>query len=264
MKVLRLSLLVAGILLTAIAPAHGVLQQSPINLPYGMPITNNLPAVDFANYAPAVPAGIKVKNEGSDDADAAEKSMKILINGVRSVTLDGTVYKLQNIHFHKHSEHKLDGSYMDMEMHMVHQSDAGANLAIGRWIKQGNVANAALTEVFQNFPNNHLEYTTVNPLDVAALIPPAAKRKSWRYEGSLTTPHIGSLVPVSWVMYHEPLELSAAQINAFAAKFPNNWRGLQDTMEIHGLVSDVPEPAAAVLLTVAGLVVTMRRRRAAA
>ena len=60
-------------------------------------------------------------------------------------------------------------------------------------------------------------------LDLAALLP--AGRETWRYRGSLTTPPCTE--GVAWVVLTEPLTLSAAQIDAFAAAHPNNRRPAQ-------------------------------------
>ena len=60
-------------------------------------------------------------------------------------------------------------------------------------------------------------------LDPAALLP--VRRTSWRYQGSLTTPPCTE--GVAWVVLAEPLTLSAAQIDAFGAIYPNNRRPVQ-------------------------------------
>ena len=60
-------------------------------------------------------------------------------------------------------------------------------------------------------------------LDLAALLP--ARRRTWRYRGSLTTPHCTE--DVAWVILTELLTLSAAQIETFAAIYPRNYRPVQ-------------------------------------
>ena len=52
-----------------------------------------------------------------------------------------------------------------------------------------------------------------------------ARRTTWRYRGSLTTPPCTE--GVAWVILTEPLTLSAAQIDDFAAVYPNNYRPVQ-------------------------------------
>ena len=54
-----------------------------------------------------------------------------------------TRYKGVQFHFHHHSEHSIDGKYMDLEMHTVHlgvKDDKGSN--------PGNVKYAAMGIMF--------------------------------------------------------------------------------------------------------------------
>jgi carbonic anhydrase len=60
-------------------------------------------------------------------------------------------------------------------------------------------------------------------VDVDALLP--RSRKSYRYEGSLTTPPCTE--GVQWIVMTTPIQLSAAQIRAFTTIIHDNFRPTQ-------------------------------------
>ena len=60
-------------------------------------------------------------------------------------------------------------------------------------------------------------------IDATPLLP--AVRPYYRYEGSLTTTPCSETV--MWTVFAEPVEVSQAQIDAFAAIFPMNARPAQ-------------------------------------
>lgn len=139
------------------------------------------------------------------------------------MVLDGVRYALQQFHFHHRSEHTVDGVRMPLEMHLVHRSGRGALAVVGVLFAEGP-ANAALAPVWARMPPEcGASSAAPAPLDLAALLP--AGRTTWRYRGSLTTPPCAE--GVAWVVLVDPLTLSAAQIEAFAAIHPNNCRPVQ-------------------------------------
>lgn len=139
------------------------------------------------------------------------------------IVLDGARYALQQFHFHHGSEHTVDGVRLPLEMHLVHRSDRGSLVVVGVLYRVG-AANAALAPVWARLPAEPAASAEVpGRLDLSALLP--ARRTTWRYRGSLTTPPCTE--GVAWVVLTEPLALSAAQIDAFAALYPNNRRPVQ-------------------------------------
>ena len=132
-------------------------------------------------------------------------------------------YALRQFHFHHRSEHTVDGVPLPLEMHLVHRSGRGALAVVGVLFTEG-AENAALAPVWARMPpESGAPPTAPTGLDLAALLP--AGRTTWRYRGSLTTPPCTE--GVAWVVFAEPLTLSAAQIEAFAALYPNNRRPVQ-------------------------------------
>ncbi len=133
-------------------------------------------------------------------------------------------FDLAQYHFHAPSEHTLEGQHFPMEMHLVHKSAQGKLAVLGVFISEG-AANAAFEPVWANLPKEkgvevHLEHVTV---DVDALLPKA--RAVYRYEGSLTTPPCSE--GVQWLVFAEPITLSAEQIAAFRALVHDNNRPVQ-------------------------------------
>ena len=139
------------------------------------------------------------------------------------IVLDGVRYQLQQFHFHHGSEHTVGGVRLALEAHLVHRNDRGSLAVVGVLFEAG-AANRALAPLWAQLPREPAASRVARgDLDLAALLP--AGRTTWRYRGSLTTPpcHEG----VAWIVLTEPLTLSAAQIDAFAALYPNNCRPVQ-------------------------------------
>lgn len=274
MRVLRLFLLLTGLLVTGITSAQGA-PQSPINLPLTIPIDPLLPVPVFNYPVEPLPVGVKVKNEGSPHRQTALKAD--LATSTAKVTLGAVDYILQNVHFHKRSEHYLNGNHFPMEMHLVHTSAAGANLAVGRWITVGGADNPTLQEMFANLPASGATRALTTVFNLHALKPTIESSSRFHYDGSLTSPDppfnpnpndpplaFTSTVDVKWIMYTEPLQMSLGQMNAFGALWNNdgNWRDLQPRTDLHNVRTNVPEPGTVWLLAVAGLVAGRSRRRA--
>ena len=139
------------------------------------------------------------------------------------IVLDGVRYDLQQFHFHHGSEHTVHGVRLPLEMHLVHRNGDGSLAVAGILFEEGP-ANGALPPVWAHLPPEPAS-SVVAPgsLDLAALLP--AGRATWRYRGSLTTPPCTE--GVAWVILAEQLTLSAAQIDTFAAIYPNNCRPVQ-------------------------------------
>ena len=184
-------------------------EQSPIDLVDGA--TGDYPAVEF-DYGPRIGT---VVNNGH--------TVQVNVDQGSGIILDGTRYELLQFHFHHRSEHTVGGAQLLMEMHLVHRSDGGALAVVGVLLDEG-AANETLAPIWERFPRQ-ANWAAALPeaLEVAALLP--APRTAWRYRGSLTTPPCTE--GVSWIVMTEPVTLSAAQIAAFGAIYPRNFRPVQ-------------------------------------
>lgn len=239
------------------------LEQSPIDIitadvvgdPHFKPIV--------FNYSSSVALDVVNINSGTENGT---------IRGVPGVgstlTYNSYVYDLKQFHFHIDSEHAINGQKAPMEIHFVNQKQgsSGTNdlLVVGRFVEVGP-ANTVLDPFFSAItyiPNNNDTYSLSN-FDVGSLAP--IGQPEYRYDGSLTTPPYTE--GVDWnVFYGTPLYLSQAQIDEFAAVFPDgNARALQVLNGRIVTTAAVPEIDAAslgsVVTLLAGAMALLERRR---
>ncbi|ALB53452.1 Carbonic anhydrase [Cronobacter universalis NCTC 9529] len=128
-----------------------------------------------------------------------------------SVTIDGTVYALQQLHFHAPSENTLHGKHYDLEMHLVHKNAAGEIAVVAVMFKTG-AANIELAKLWQAMPDHaDASQPLKAAIDINRLLP--KDKTYYRFSGSLTTPPCSE--GVSWLVMKHPLTLSAEQLNQF-------------------------------------------------
>ncbi len=156
------------------------------------------------------------------EIDYQESPLRIVNNGHTiqvnysqgsSIKLDGQTYNLVQFHFHDPSEHTIDQKPFDMELHLVHRSEAGGLAVIGVLMKQGQ-HNAALQPIWDAFPERNEPEQVVKTVKVNAEQFLPLERKVYRYFGSLTTPPCSQ--GVNWIVMQQPIEISQNQIQQFA------------------------------------------------
>lgn len=139
-----------------------------------------------------------------------------------TIAVDGVSAPLKQIHFHTPSEHTINGKTFPAEVHFVHITDAGVITVLGVMITEGAADNAAWAPYVASLG-------TVKGTDGAAKVDWAAMLPSnlatYRYAGSLTTPPCTE--GVNWLLLETPVELSAAQIQAFEKAYTGNARPVQ-------------------------------------
>jgi carbonic anhydrase len=129
-------------------------------------------------------------------------------------------FGLEQVHFHMPSEHTVEGRAMDAEFHFVHTTEEGQALVIGVLAEEGDADN----EAWQPFVDGAAEPGSDDlPIDVAAMLPTDPTFEE--YAGSLTTPPCTE--GVEWVVYHEPIELSAEQLAVLKEAYDHNARPVQ-------------------------------------
>jgi carbonic anhydrase len=145
------------------------------------------------------------------------------IEGDNTLTLKGVVYKLVQFHFHTASEHRVQGRGFDMELHLVHQSDDGANAVIGVFLKRGPTSGA-LASIFASLPDDlNVKHELEQPFNPARFLP--SSRTHYRYGGSLTTPPCTE--GVQWLVLTEPATVSDEDMAQFAERIHFNARFVQ-------------------------------------
>ena len=150
-------------------------------------------------------------------------TIEVETDGDNTLTLDGVVYKLVQFHFHTASEHRVKGRGFDMEMHLVHQSDDGANAVIGVFLKRGS-SSGTLAPIFENLPDDiDVHHELDEPFNPARFLPNS--RTHYRYVGSLTTPPCTE--GVQWIVMTEPVTVSDEDMAQFAERIHFNARFTQ-------------------------------------
>jgi carbonic anhydrase len=205
-------------------PTFG-LEQTPIDIrDEDLTYDENLPALGFS-YGTKVPLKIINKDAPSEFGTIRAE----LTNGGGELTVGGTTYKLLQFHWHTPSEHELNGRKFPVEMHLVHKvldeesAEYGTLSVVGIFIKAGK-ENKELNRIFANLPQQPGQERLVPRFNLTKLLPHGLE--SYRYDGSLTTPNFDE--GVRWVVLAEPIEMSAAQIEAFKQLFPEgNSREIQ-------------------------------------
>ncbi len=148
-----------------------------------------------------------------------------------TMDLNGVDYNLLQFHFHTGSEHTINGTQYPMEVHLVHQNDAGELAVVGIMFEEGN-ENAFLKNFSDNLPaakdDNYSSTTKVNAGD---LIPSTGGY--FTYSGSLTTPPCSEIV--TWIVMKNPIQISASQIENFHTIMHDNFR---PTQPLNGRVID--------------------------
>jgi len=151
-----------------------------------------------------------------------------------SVLGEGQSYQMLQLHFHwgsdnsRGSEHTINGEEFPMEMHIVHKkvgltveealgtSDGLA--VVGQMFQISDEDNEVLTPLIEslayieNFDDNF--DMNNSSLQVQDLLP-SPNGEYANYNGSLTTP--GCNEAVQWILFKEPIQISASQMEAFRA-----------------------------------------------
>lgn len=140
-----------------------------------------------------------------------------------TLKLGGATFDLVQFHFHRPSEHLIDGKPFPMEVHFVHRMASGTLGVVGVLIQAGK-ANASFAKIIATMPQSEgpavKADAAINP---NGLLP--QKLSYFRYEGSLTTPPCSEVV--DWMVLTDPIEVAADDIAGFAKLYPMNARPAQ-------------------------------------
>ncbi|MGB6353436.1 MAG: carbonic anhydrase family protein [Steroidobacteraceae bacterium] len=132
-------------------------------------------------------------------------------------------YELTQFHFHHPSEEHIRGKPYDMVVHLMHQASDGEVVGVAVLIKSGR-ANALIRRLWEHMPKSEGdEAATGLEVNPAELLPQTLGFYSYR--GSQTAPPCKE--GVTWFVLKTPVELSPAQIEAFAELYPHDVRPVQ-------------------------------------
>jgi carbonic anhydrase len=151
-----------------------------------------------------------------------------------ALVIGGARYELVQFHFHHPAEESFDGKRFDLVAHLVHRNAKGELAVVAIPLKEGR-QNPLIAALWSNLPKkgDHSEEHSKIAINVAELIP--ADHHYYAFSGSLTTPPCSE--GVRWSVLEAPMEVSKAQIEAFADRYPNNARPVQKLKGREVLVS---------------------------
>lgn len=182
----------------------GPLGQSPIDIPVRK-TRKFLSSDPVIRYTPFPLA--RVKNTG--------ENLKVYASGSSHISIGGKRYELAQFHFHRTSEHAIQGKRAPMEVHLVHVASDGAIAVIGSLMEQGP-ASRALQPLWALTPESPSEVASTAMFDPRHLLP-RLDSPYFTYSGSLTTPPF--TVGLTWIVQKEAIRLSAQQLRAYAHIF---------------------------------------------
>ncbi|CAN6443516.1 unnamed protein product [Victoria cruziana] len=101
------------------------------------------------------------------------------------IRINGTEYHLKACHWHSPSEHTINGTRYDLELHMVHESDQGQKSVVAILYRFGQHDEflAMFMHAITTLGTSDEVIGFTNPSDIKF-----GTKKYYRYEGSLTTP----------------------------------------------------------------------------
>ena len=186
-------------------------EQSPIDISDAVP--SRMDALNF--FYQDTP--LRILNDGHTIQVAGDTAGFMQIGGSR--------YDLVELHFHRPSEHKVNGRSYEMEIHLVHRGIDGEPVFVGILMDQGERENSVLQKVWDYLPpddrQQHLvEQVFINP---GELLP--AKRSFYSYSGSLTTAPCSERV--KWYVMKQPILVSEQQVTQFSSLYRTNARPIQ-------------------------------------
>jgi carbonic anhydrase len=131
-------------------------------------------------------------------------------------------YQLTQFHFHRPSEEFVHGKQYAMVLHLMHQSSDGEVAGVAVLLRVGR-ANATIAQLWEHMPASEGQEAVAVALNPAGMLPPDTGY--YAYTGSVTAPPCTE--GVKWFVLKTPVDISAAQVAAFARLYPHDVRPLQ-------------------------------------
>jgi carbonic anhydrase len=150
-------------------------------------------------------------------------TIQVTVGGGNFITVGNQTYELQQFHFHRPSEERINGKGTEMVIHLVHKSAEG-KLAIVAVLLERGKQHGLIQTVWNNLPleKNELVAPSI-VLDLNEVLP--ARREYYTYMGSLSEPPCTE--GVLWLVMKQPMQASPAQMALFSRLYPLNARPVQ-------------------------------------
>jgi carbonic anhydrase len=184
-------------------------RQSPIDIRDGMKVDLEQIAFDYR------PSGFSVTDNGH--------TVQVAVGPGNYLSVAGRTYELQQFHFHRPAEERVNGKGFEMVVHLVHK-DVEGRLAVLALLLERGKPQPAIQTVWNNLPLEKGDTATPSVvLDPNDLLP--QRRDYYTFMGSLTTPPCTE--GVLWLVMKEPVQASPAQMALFSRLYPFNARPIQ-------------------------------------
>ena len=118
-------------------------------------------------------------------------------------------FELKQFHFHSPSEHTFKGEHFPMEVHFVHQDEAGDLLVVGLMFETGE-HNVVMSQL-PSFRAKRGESPRAEPVNFNEMV--AGRGDYFLYNGSLTTPPCSE--GVQWIVMKQPIIASPEQLQHY-------------------------------------------------
>ena len=138
------------------------------------------------------------------------ENLQVVNAGHNYVTLGNKRYNLVQFHFHRDSEHAINGRKGIMEVHLVHTTAAGDIAVLGAIIQQGPY-NHPIGELFEGSPREAGETSVNGSFNPGLLLPKVSQY--FTYNGSLTAEPFTQ--EVMWIVFKHPLFIAREQLRAY-------------------------------------------------
>jgi carbonic anhydrase len=153
------------------------------------------------------------------------RTIQVNMHGGNFIHVSGRSFELQQFHFHRPSEERINGKGFEMVAHLVHKDRDGKLAVVAVLIEPGK-PNSIVQAVWNNLPlERNMLVKAINHMDLTQLLP--TRNDYYTYMGSLTTPPCSE--GVLWLVMKEPIEISSEQLLIFSRLYPMNARPLQRT-----------------------------------
>lgn len=184
-------------------------RQSPIDIRDGIAVDLEPLKFDYR------PSGFNVIDNGH--------TVQVNVAPGNTIEVTGRRYELQQFHFHRPSEERINGRQFELSLHLVHK-DVDGRVAVVAVVLDRGAAQPVVQQVWNSLPlEKHETVPGIDALDLNALLP--QDRRYYTYMGSFTTPPCSE--GVLWMVMQQPVPVSPAQIGIFARLYPNNARPVQ-------------------------------------
>ncbi len=171
------------------------------------------------------------------EIDSTIHGIEVRYDRDNTMVVGGVEYKLDNVHFHRPSEHTKEGKYLDAEIHFVHVNEENEIAVMAIFMRAGAHADESLNYILALAPDvgGHVEIDTTRDLNppgmLASMMSSLGQWDHYRYRGSLTTPPCKE--GVEWMVIEKPVDISDAQLTQLSNMFP---KGNNRPIQKHSII----------------------------